>query len=46
MEITIELDDVLFTEAEMAANEDGRSFSQFLEDALRLALAQHPDESL
>jgi hypothetical protein len=38
MEVSIELDDALLAEAEKAASEDGQSFTQFLEDALRLAL--------
>jgi metal-responsive CopG/Arc/MetJ family transcriptional regulator len=43
MEITIELDDALLTEAEKAASEDGQSFTRFLEDALRLALLERTD---
>jgi metal-responsive CopG/Arc/MetJ family transcriptional regulator len=43
MEITIELDDALLTEAEKAAREGGQSFMQFLEDALQVALAEYTD---
>jgi hypothetical protein len=44
MRTTVRLDDKLLTEAKKVAVETGRTFTQVVEDALRLALAQRGEK--
>lgn len=45
MRTTLQLDDDLITRAKVSAARTGRTLSQVIEDALRMALAARPDST-